>query len=108
MSLLLFNRNEPSYKNYAKYITKVLALMNKDKKPISFLPKISFNTLVVLKHMKPTFLNGETVHLLFTPFEKKTALNFKQSISLGIITFIRIIVKHSKPFYVLIISYRGG
>lgn len=84
ISLLLYQKKEKSYKNFAKYIHKITVEMNKSVKPISFLPKnTSINALFTLQNVKPTFQPDEKVYRLYTPFEKRSMLRYKSSIQLG-------------------------
>lgn len=83
MSLLLWQKNEKSYRSYIKYITHITTSMNKDVKKISFLPHTSMNSLFSVSNIPFTFVEGEKVYKLYTPFQKKTLLKFKQSTNLG-------------------------
>lgn len=58
--------------------------MNKNVTPVEFYPRnTSIHSLFIIEDMKPTFPKETKVYLLYTPFQKKSSLNFKSSIQLG-------------------------
>ena len=80
MSLLLRQQNEASYKNYSKYIKKVVNIINKSgtRNP----PQFSLRALFTIEDINPSFPPQSQVYKLYTPFERKN-LRYKQSILLG-------------------------
>ena len=83
MSLLLWQKKEKSFRSYIKYINAITASLNKDVQKISFLPQTSMNALFSIAHIPSTFSRGEKVYKLYTQFQKKALLKFKQSTQLG-------------------------
>lgn len=83
MSLYLWQKKERSYKNYTKYLQKILSIMNSDLKPLSFnFHNTSIHGLFSLQNVEPSFFENDEVFELYTPFQKKL-LFLKQSVTLG-------------------------